>query len=49
MIDEGAVAYLYKPIDVGELERTVRAVFTGEPLSDGEEFVVSPDENLDSN
>ena len=22
MIEEGAVAYLYKPIDVGELERT---------------------------
>jgi PAS domain S-box-containing protein len=47
MIDEGAVAYLYKPIDVGELERTVRAVFTGEPLSEGEEYVLSPDENLD--
>ncbi len=47
MIDEGAVAYLYKPIDVGELERTVRAVFTGEPLSDGEEFVLAPDENLE--
>jgi PAS domain S-box-containing protein len=47
MIDEGAVAYLYKPIDVGELERTVRAVFTGEPLSDGEEFVFLPEEDLD--
>ncbi len=47
MIDEGAVAYLYKPIDVGELERTVRAVFTGEPLSDGEEFVIAPEESLD--
>jgi PAS domain S-box-containing protein len=29
MIEEGAVAYLYKPLDVGELERTIRAVFTG--------------------
>ncbi len=46
MIDEGAVAYLYKPIDVGELERTVRAVFTGEPLSEGEEFVFLPEEDL---
>jgi PAS domain S-box-containing protein len=29
MIEEGAVAYLYKPLDVGELERTIRAIFTG--------------------
>jgi len=38
MLEEGAVAYLYKPIDVAELERTVRAVFTGEPMptSDGD-------------
>jgi hypothetical protein len=47
MIDEGAVAYLYKPIDVGELERTIRAVFTGEPLSEGEEYVVAPGESLE--
>jgi PAS domain S-box-containing protein len=31
MLEEGAVAYLYKPIDVGELERTLGAVFAGEP------------------
>lgn len=33
MLEEGAVAYLYKPIDVGELERTLRAVFTGTSLT----------------
>jgi PAS domain S-box-containing protein len=30
MLEEGAVAYLYKPIDVGELERTLEAAFRGE-------------------
>ncbi len=34
MIEEGAVAYLYKPLDVGELERTIRAIFTGQASSD---------------
>jgi PAS domain S-box-containing protein len=34
MLEEGAVAYLYKPIDVGELERTLGAVFAGEPPPD---------------
>jgi PAS domain S-box-containing protein len=41
MLEEGAVAYLYKPIDVGELERTVRAVFTGEPIYSDEEDELS--------
>ena len=33
MIEEGAVAYLYKPLDVAELERTIRAVFTGSTVA----------------
>jgi PAS domain S-box-containing protein len=45
MIEEGAVAYLYKPLDVGELERTIRAIFTGEPSSADDELLLSH-ENL---
>ena len=49
MIEEGAVAYLYKPIDVGELERTRQGrVHRRAPLPDGEDVRRSaPDENLD--
>jgi PAS domain S-box-containing protein len=48
MIEEGAVAYLYKPIDVGELERTIRAVFTGSvPAAVDDDLAVSR-ENLSS-
>jgi PAS domain S-box-containing protein len=46
MIEEGAVAYLYKPIDVGDLERTIRAVFAGEDLSGEVSALPSPEEDV---
>jgi len=45
MLQEGAVAYMYKPIDVGELERTVRAVFSGSNV-EAIEGTVSPFEEI---